>query len=48
MSAPPANPAPPAPSPFPDPPPAASSGVMTGATPVVPSGTFESRWGGMR
>jgi hypothetical protein len=48
MSAPRANPAPPPPSPFPDPPPAASSGVMTGATPVVPSGTFESRWGGMR
>jgi murein L,D-transpeptidase YafK len=48
MSAPRANPAPPPPSPFPDPPPATSSSVMTGATPVVPSGTFESRWGGMR
>jgi hypothetical protein len=48
MSAPPAKLTPPAASPFPNPPPAASSGVMTGATPVVPSGTFESRWGGMR
>jgi murein L,D-transpeptidase YafK len=48
MSAPPANPTPPAASPFPNPAPAASSGLMTGATPVVPSGTFESRWGGMR
>ena len=50
MSAPPpANSTPPAPSPFPNPAPAAaSSGLMTGATPVVPSGTFESRWGGMR
>jgi murein L,D-transpeptidase YafK len=50
----PANSAPPNPatraaSPFPDPPPPAQgSGMMTGATPVVPSGSFESRWGGMR
>ena len=36
-------------SPFPDPAPAAQgSGMMTGATPVVPSGSFESRWGGIR
>jgi hypothetical protein len=48
MSASPANSTSPAASPFPNPPPAASSGIMTGATPVVPSGTFESRWGGMR
>ncbi len=48
MSAPPANSTAPPASPFPNPPPAASSGIMTGATPVVPSGTFESRWGGMR
>jgi hypothetical protein len=50
----PANSAPPNPatraaSPFPDPPPPAQgSGMMTGATPVVPSGSFEGRWGGMR
>ena len=45
----PANSAPPAASPFPAPAPAAQgSGMMTGATPVVPSGSFESRWGGMR
>jgi murein L,D-transpeptidase YafK len=44
-----ANSAPKAASPFPDPPPPAQgSGMMTGATPVVPSGSFESRWGGMR
>jgi hypothetical protein len=35
-------------SPFPNPAPAAQGGMMTGATPVVPSGSFESRWGGMR
>jgi len=47
-SAPP-NPATRAASPFPDPPPPTQgSGMMTGATPVVPSGSFESRWGGMR
>jgi murein L,D-transpeptidase YafK len=48
MTAPPANPKPP--SPFPDapPPPATSSGMMSGAAPVVPAGSFESRWGGMR
>ena len=47
-SAPP-NPATRAASPFPDPPPPAQgSGMMTGATPVVPSGSFEGRWGGMR
>jgi murein L,D-transpeptidase YafK len=39
--------APAAPSPFPNTPPA-STGVMAGASPVVPSGTFEGRWGGMR
>jgi murein L,D-transpeptidase YafK len=54
MTAPPANSAPsnsapPSASPFPNPAPAAQgSGMMTGATPVVPSGSFESRWGGMR
>jgi hypothetical protein len=43
------NASPRAASPFPDPAPAAQgSGMMTGATPVVPSGSFESRWGGMR
>ncbi len=53
-NAPPANSAPPntaarAASPFPDPPPPPQgSGMMTGATPVVPSGSFEGRWGGMR
>jgi hypothetical protein len=47
-SAPP-NPATRAASPFPDPPPPSQgSGMMTGATPVVPSGSFEGRWGGMR
>jgi murein L,D-transpeptidase YafK len=44
----PSNSAPPAASPFPNPAPAAQGGMMTGATPVVPSGSFESRWGGMR
>jgi len=36
-----------APSPFPNAP-AATPGLMAGATPVVPSGTFEGRWGAMR
>ncbi len=36
-----------APSPFPNTP-AATPGLMAGATPVVPSGTFEGRWGAMR
>ena len=54
MTTPPANSAPsnsppPAASPFPNPAPAAQgSGMMTGATPVVPAGSFEGRWGGMR
>jgi murein L,D-transpeptidase YafK len=49
MTTPPASPKP-APSPFPDapPPPATGSGMMSGAAPVVPAGSFESRWGGMR
>jgi len=29
-------------------PPSANPGLMAGATPVVPSGTFEGRWGGLR
>jgi murein L,D-transpeptidase YafK len=40
-----AQPAPP--SPFPNPP-ATTSGLMAGATPVVPAGTFGDRWGAMR
>jgi hypothetical protein len=54
MTAPPANStpsnsAPPAASPFPNPAPAAQgAGMITGATPVVPSGSFESRWAVMR
>jgi murein L,D-transpeptidase YafK len=37
-----------APSPFPNAaPPAATPGLMAGASPVVPSGTFEGRWGGL-
>jgi hypothetical protein len=32
----------------PSPPPAASPGLMAGASPVVPSGTFEGRWGAIR
>jgi murein L,D-transpeptidase YafK len=36
-----------APLPFPNTP-AAAPGLMAGASPVVPSGTFEGRWGGMR
>jgi murein L,D-transpeptidase YafK len=41
-----ASPAPAAPA-APSPPPA-NPGVMAGAAPVVPSGSFESRWGGMQ
>jgi hypothetical protein len=46
-AAPAAKPAPPAAAFANAAPPAAGSGLMTGATPVVPSGTFESRWGGL-
>jgi murein L,D-transpeptidase YafK len=49
MTAQPAPTAPrPAPSPFDNAPPAATnSGVITGAAPVVPSSSFEGRWGGL-
>ncbi|MDO8874980.1 MAG: L,D-transpeptidase family protein [Pseudolabrys sp.] len=33
---------------FTAPPPASNSGVLAGAQPVVPTGTFESRWSGFR